>query len=237
MRHHWGLATCLFMVLGLSLFLSTSAGYAGLGDSLKKKVQKEVGAKVDEATVVPGGETENAEKGVEGEPGAGKSSEASAQGEGGGGGLSSVSTKFDFVPGDSVLLFDDFSQDELGEFPARWKLSQGTFETAESSGERWLRCASDDGRIYMKLPAMASLPEFWTLEFDLSMPEASGSISVRAMAEGDRMVWEAVFPQGGAMAFRTGEIFSSTPYEGDAAGRHHLMFMARGRGLKAYIDH
>jgi hypothetical protein len=49
---------------------------------------------------------------------------------------------FDLVPAPSS---DDFTQDELGEFPARWRLSVGTFEVAEMSGERWLRCTSDDG--------------------------------------------------------------------------------------------
>ena len=39
-----------------------------------------------------------------------------------------MSTKFDFVPGDKVLFADDFTQDELGEFPARWKLLEGTWE-------------------------------------------------------------------------------------------------------------
>jgi len=47
---------------------------------------------------------------------------------------------------------------------ARWKLTLGTFEVAEMQGERWLRCASEDGRIHMKMPP--ALPEFWTLEFD-----------------------------------------------------------------------
>jgi outer membrane protein OmpA-like peptidoglycan-associated protein len=89
----------------------------------------------------------------------------------------------------------------------------------------------------MKLPAVASLPEFWTLEFDFFSPEPTGSdLTVRALAPGDMMVWEAVFPQGNDLAYRTGEIFSTTPLNGATAGRHHVMFMARGPALKAYID-
>ena len=52
------------------------------------------------------------------------------------GDITSVSTKFDYVPGDTVLFMDDFSQDEIGEFPARWSLAIGTFEVAEMGGER-----------------------------------------------------------------------------------------------------
>src|SRR5207247_10957047 len=66
--------------------------------------------------------------------------------------VSSVSTRFDYVPGDSVMFVDDFKLDELGEFPARWRLVEGTFEVAEMDGERWLRCVSADGRGRMKLP-------------------------------------------------------------------------------------
>jgi outer membrane protein OmpA-like peptidoglycan-associated protein len=38
------------------------------------------------------------------------------------------------------------------------------------------------------------------------------------------------------VTFRSGEIFSSTPIEGAVPGHHHLMFMARGKALKVYID-
>ena len=29
-------------------------------------------------------------------------------------------SKFDFIPGDKILLFDDFSIDNIGDFPLRW---------------------------------------------------------------------------------------------------------------------
>jgi hypothetical protein len=33
-------------------------------------------------------------------------------------------------------------------------------------GRRWLRCRAAECTVKMKLQAMQSLPEFWTLEFD-----------------------------------------------------------------------
>src|SRR6185503_13499314 len=80
------------------------------------------------------------------------SEKAEGSPKGDGGTVSSVSTKFDFVPGDHVIFTDDFTQDELGEFPARWKLSGGNFEVAEMKGERWLRCVSQNGSVSMKVP-------------------------------------------------------------------------------------
>lgn len=200
------------------------ASHAGLGDKLKKKVQDKAAEKVER--VVP--QEEAAEP-------AG-AAEAGTAGEGAK--VSAVSTKFDFVPGDRVLFADDFTQDELGEFPARWKLIGGTFEVAEREGERWLRCTSVDGHVRMKLPELAQLPELWTLELDFLGEEPMGSaLTVRALGRNDSPVWEATFPQGNDLAFRTGDNFSTTPLEsGVVPGRHHVMFMARGTALKAYMD-
>jgi hypothetical protein len=89
--------------------------------------------------------------------------------------FSAVSTKFDFVPGDSVLFYDDFTQDDLGEFPSRWKLNSGTFEVAEMEGRRWLRCTSSDGEIRMKT---SGIPDLWTLEFDFYGVNLQGSIAL-----------------------------------------------------------
>ena len=231
---------CLF----LALIAWAPTGYAGLGDALKKKVG-------DKATKKAEGAIDKATEGAE-KPGPSKTedvpgdSAAASGGEHPGPGpssasgkasVSSVSTKFDYVPGDNVILIDDFKQDELGEFPARWRLAEGTFEVAEMDGERWLRCTSDDGRVSMKLPATSTLPEFWTLEFDFYSSEASGSaLNVRTLAKDGNEVWAAVFPNGPDLAFRSGALTSNTPLEGaPIEGRHHVMFMARGTGLKVYM--
>jgi outer membrane protein OmpA-like peptidoglycan-associated protein len=220
------------LIVGLAA-LPFAAAHAGPFDSAKKKLEEKAGKKTDEAM----------DKATDSKAAAGGGQTAATgrdtTASGSPAKISSVSTKFDFVPGDKVLFFDDFTQDELGEFPARWKLGQGTFEVVEADKERWLRLASADGRIRMKLPASGPLPEFWTLEFDFLGEEPMASaLTVRGMGNGDHPAWEAVFPQGQSMAFRTGEVFSTTPYEDgpSVAGRHHVMFMARGTALKAYID-
>ena len=154
-------------------------------------------------------------------------------------GVASVSTKFDYVPGDKVVFMDDFAREELGEFPTRWSLVIGTVEVAEMDGERWLRCMAADCTVRMKLPAMKALPEYWTLEFDFHATEPMGSaLTVRGVNERGSYAWEATYPQGKDLAFRSGGIFSTTPLESAAtpAGRHHVMFMARGPALKVYMN-
>jgi len=158
-RKGWLAGVALVLVL-VAMVALVSVGDAGLGGALKKKldkVTKQVEDKADQSGDKVSGAGDQATT-----PGAGGSADkgggaggSGGSGAAGAGKLSTVSTKFDFVPGDSVIFIDDFTQDELGEFPARWKLSQGTFEVAELEGERWMRCVSADGHVRMKLPAMA----------------------------------------------------------------------------------
>jgi hypothetical protein len=228
-------ATLAAAALLLAAGLPAAPGHAGPFDKLKKKVEKKATEKVDkaadDAVGTAAGETKPAETDAE------APSDAPAESKKGSGGtVSSVSTKFDYVPGDSVIFWDDFTQDELGEFPARWKLSSGTFEVAEMKGERWLRCTSDDGHIRMKVPA--ALPEYWTLEFDVYGTNTGAYITVNALTTGGNTVWEATYPHSGKnLAFRCGDIFSSTAVEGTpVTGRHKVLFLGRGTAVKAYMD-
>lgn len=225
---------CIVVAMGTFV----SVGDAGLGGALKKKLDKVTKQAEDKANQT--GDKVSGDGDEATTPGADQSADkGGGAGAAGGGKVSTVSTKFDFVPGDSVMFVDDFSQDELGEFPARWKLAQGTFEVAELGGERWLRCVSADGHVRMKLPAMAAMPPFWTLEFDGTQLDGAGNtLTVTGLTNSGETVWETTFPYAGThLFFRSGAINSDTPFESGAiAGRHHIMFMARGAALKVYVD-
>lgn len=227
------------LLVAVLLIAVVPVSHAGFGDKLKKKLGDVGNKQADKATDKANSEVDKK---------TGTSSESSSDGastskdsepttgNSGKGAIGSVSTKFDFVPGDSVMFVDDFTRDDLGEFPARWKLVGGTFEVAELQGERWLRCVSNDGHIRMKVPA--GLPEFWTLEFDVHhMDKAGIALTVSGLAADGGTMWETMFPYSGHnLAFRSGDIFSDTPWETEPGGKHHFMFMARGTGLKVYID-
>jgi len=231
------LPVCLVAV---SLLVSAPLAHAGLGDALKKKFEEQKKKAAAEAAKAAGEAAAPGEKAPAGE-------HAPAEAASGGSAQAStaatekpsqVSTKFDYVPGDRVLVLDDFTQDDLGEFPARWKPVIGTFEVAESAGERWLRCMSPDGTVRLRLPE-GPLPEYWTFEFDfLGTEPLNSALNVRGMSKNDDVVWEASWPHDKGMAFRSDAFYSTTPLEGatDGGGRHHVMLMARGRGLKVYVD-
>ena len=209
----------------LAALLVAPPAFAGLGDAIKKAGKKATGAVEGTKPAAPAAPSSS-----EGTP--------ATKTDGAGDKVSTVSTKFDYIPGDSVLFLDDFTNDELGEFPHQWTLAQGNFETAEMNGERWLRGVSDDGRIRLKLPMTGPLPELWTLEFDVFGQEPlDQAFILRALGDDEKYAWEATFPSATNAVFRSGEIFSSTPVEGGVVtGRHHLSFMARGKSIKAYID-
>jgi len=230
------------IVLGslLSFFavLLATGGSAGILDAVKKKVNDKATKTAEESVDKATKTGKPAEKKADS---SGEEPKGADAGKSGSGKFSSISNKFDYVPGDKVLLMDDFTQDELGEFPARWKLKQGNYEVVESEGMRWLRCTSPDGRVRMKATGAGPLPEFWTLEFDVyaNGPSLGTMVNVRALDASDGLCWEVVFPQGNDMVFRSGDVFSSTPLEDPegVGGHHHIKIMVRGNGVKAYVDH
>ncbi len=76
-----------------------------------------------------------------------------------------VYTNYDFVPGDRLLLYDDFSVDNIGDFPAKWNTNgSGEVVTLDDSPDKWLKLS--DRTIYVPdLPE--TLPEEFTVEFDM----------------------------------------------------------------------
>ena len=77
-----------------------------------------------------------------------------------------VNTKFDYVPGELVMVSDNFEGDAIGDFPARWN-TDGTGEvvTFGASGDKWFQMKSGSDYI-PDLPN--ELPEEYTIEFDLA---------------------------------------------------------------------
>lgn len=83
-------------------------------------------------------------------------------------GLKSYS-KFDFVPGEQVTFFDDFSQDAVGDFPPNWN-TDGTAEVVKIGNMpgQWLKWSA--GVSYGPMLQNA-FPDNFTLEFDLVLKE------------------------------------------------------------------
>jgi len=74
-------------------------------------------------------------------------------------------SKFDFVPGDKILIAEDFSQDAVGDFPAKWNTNgSGEVVTADGQQGHWLML-NKKGRFIPEY--ITNLPENFTFQFDL----------------------------------------------------------------------
>jgi len=87
-------------------------------------------------------------------------------------GASSFSSfsKFDFIPGEKVIAYEDFAQDAIGDFPAKWN-TDGSGEVVTVSGKegKWLKF-TNEGLFYPEFVEV--LDENCTVEFEMGTSEA-----------------------------------------------------------------
>jgi OmpA-OmpF porin, OOP family len=77
-------------------------------------------------------------------------------------------SKFDFVPGEKVVAMDDFTQDAVGDFPAKWNTNAaGEIVTLAGQSGRWLKLTRAG---FFTPEFITQLPDNATLEFDLAVP-------------------------------------------------------------------
>ncbi|MGH7193145.1 MAG: hypothetical protein ACREJM_06365, partial [Candidatus Saccharimonadales bacterium] len=76
-----------------------------------------------------------------------------------------VLVNYDFVPGDRVIYAEDFTNDNVGDFPKRLELKNGNLEVAEWNGGRFLRSTSS-AQVMVPLPEV--LPNRFTFEMDFN---------------------------------------------------------------------
>jgi OOP family OmpA-OmpF porin len=74
-------------------------------------------------------------------------------------------SKYDFIPGEKIIFYEDFSQDAVGDFPALWN-TNGSAEvvTANLFPGNWMKF---DTRESVWTDALLNLPDNYTIEFDI----------------------------------------------------------------------
>ncbi len=98
-----------------------------------------------------------------------------------------VFSKFDFVPGDELLFYDDFSSDFIGDFPAKWNTNGGgEIVRFDDDSGNWFELTSGTGTYYVA--NLNDLPEDYTIEFDIEVngiEKVSSSATLRAILTND----------------------------------------------------
>lgn len=87
-------------------------------------------------------------------------------------------SKFDFVPGEKVIGFEDFSTGSIGDFPAGWNTNAAAeIVTIDGKAGRWLKFTKP-GEFVPEFTE--NYPEDFTLEFDLlhGTPTRGASITI-----------------------------------------------------------
>ncbi|MFD2563932.1 OmpA family protein [Aquimarina rubra] len=75
-------------------------------------------------------------------------------------------SKFDFVPGENIIAFEDFSQDEIGDLPARWNSSNSAeVVTLNNTEGRFIQIGTGKGSYVPEF--INEFPENFTLEYDV----------------------------------------------------------------------
>lgn len=148
-------------------------------------------------------------------------------------------TRYDFVPGDKVIFYDDLSDEEEGEFPFRWNLIEGVFEIARMGGEYWILC-TNKGYIVPKIPE-GPFPEKYTveMEFYTAGPEFTAPYYYLYWINGKgKRIGDFEFSGGSHTALRIlGKGLANKKLDAPLPkGTHTMRVMATTRSIKCYVD-
>jgi OmpA-OmpF porin, OOP family len=255
------------------VLFTVSVSYAGwLDDAVKSAAEgmgrKAVNEAADGAYQGTKKEAKDAVKGQQpadkGKPGtvSGPSSQQPAAQPGAAGGSATIEnaeavySKYDFIPGDKVIFFDDFSDTDVGEFPRKWTLNgpkggnNNAVEVVEYQGKRFLRnnpAAKGKNQYestqYVRLNQKGDLPERFTVEFDAVFANAiPGGYPNQyfLLLMNNRDGWLGNSPHNLGVIQLSGDVNASKNTRTNVAlvdGRvHHVAVSVNGTFLKAYID-
>lgn len=114
-------------------------------------------------------------------------------------------SKFDFIPGEKLLAFEDFKQDAVGDFPAQWNTNAGgEIVTIEGAPGHWLKVPRQ-GVFFPEF--INGLPENVTIEFDMLIDmeqmsnNQSGLMLVLPKKLENRLTYDQLFSSETAVAF------------------------------------
>jgi outer membrane protein OmpA-like peptidoglycan-associated protein len=144
--------------------------------------------------------------------------------------------RYDFVPGDKVLVYDDFSDTDVGEYPARWTTKDGgggnAVEVVDMGGKRFMKTryvkeGQDGSGQWLRYQVKGDLPKNFTIEFDADLE--GGYLVVLATSGDPRFV--SINPTR-SRGLSTANANGKLPFD---KGVHHVAVAVSGTQVKAYV--
>lgn len=169
----------------------------------------------------------------------------------------SIYSKYDFIPGDKVIFFDDFSDTDIGEFPRKWHLKgpkggdNNAVEVVEFQGKRYIRSQPATGDAtqnastqYIRLTQKGDLPEKFTIEFDAYfITELAGGYNsyYHLYLLREDSSWPGLNGQAAEGIFYFSgsggnSVNTNTGMNKNDNKFHHIAISVNGTFVKAYID-
>lgn len=152
-------------------------------------------------------------------------------------------SKYDFIPGEKVMFFDDFSQDAVGDFPALWN-TNGSAEVVTTNlfPGNWMKFITQN---CIWTDELLKLPDNYTIEYDV-IPigglEGAGMSgwNMRLMQAKNAKAWDAgSAPGNGGFEFSV-EYFGRPGYHtwlyGNECSAAHLSGYKEGDDFKEKIN-
>jgi flagellar motor protein MotB len=162
-------------------------------------------------------------------------------------------TQYDFVPGDQILFFEDFSQDDVGDFPDKWTTNKsGEVRTINIAPGKWYH-PTETNAVTAYLKAL-KFPENFILEFDFihHADEESDDIYKGynlTIYNGDKELDDSLYPGDGGLRlefyYNTWQAIGYTPgavdsYKGASEkntigdGVNHVIMWVQKRRVRVY---
>jgi OmpA-OmpF porin, OOP family len=152
---------------------------------------------------------------------------------------------YDFVPGDTILFEDDFTEDQDGEFPSHWDLEKGQAVVNKMSGEPAF-CLTEGNycQVYPLMKTKSYLTNPFTVEFDYyPRSGASGPIVFLQYKDSDGSDdhAEVNFANNGSVStgYLPHDFSADYPNEEDNTyfnKWHHCAMIYKDNQLKCYVD-
>jgi flagellar motor protein MotB len=94
-------------------------------------------------------------------------------------------SKYDFVPGDKILLYEDFSQDAIGDFPALWTTDiAGEVNSLNIAPGHWFNLEGTDGTYWFMKDI--DFPQNFILEMDIVPKKEGGRFAADVVLYGEK---------------------------------------------------
>jgi len=145
--------------------------------------------------------------------------------------------RYDFVPGDKVLVFDDFSDTDVGEYPAKWTIKGGggnQVEVVQVGDRRFVKSRYQEqnqqaSTHWLRYEIKGDMPKNFTIEFDADI---AGDLSVVFSAlrgfGGQEIEWKPLENGNVRSSNATGRLPMTT-------GIHHVAIAVSGTQVKLYV--